>query len=112
MAVTSDRTIVLQNTGDIEYQQSFGAETNASGSADNNLVSLASGNNTITIPTGAVAVTIIKPALNTVQILAKGVNGDTGVKLNLLDPDSISLGTSATLVLNADNTVVVRLIFS
>ena len=112
MSVTSDRSINIQNTSDVEYQQTFEAASNASGSGQNQLVALSSGNNSITIPTSAVAVTIIKPSGNTVQLYAKGVSGDTGVKLHLTDPDSISLGTSAVLVLNAASTVTVRLIFS
>ena len=112
MSVTSDRTITIQFTGDVEFSQPFDAASSALGTGDNNVVSLSSGNNTITVPTNAVAVTIIKPSDNTVQIIAKGVNGDTGIRLHLTDPDSISLGTSPVLVLNAASSVMVRLIFS
>lgn len=112
MSVISDRSINIQDTGDVEYQQTFEAATNASGSGVNRLESLSSGNNSITIPTSAVAVTIIKPSGNIVQLFAKGVSGDTGVKLHLTQPDSISLGSSAVLVLNAASSVTVRLIFS
>lgn len=112
MSVTSNRSVLLTFTGDIEFSQTFDAETNATGSGQNQLIDLAIGNNTITVPTDAVAVTIIKPNLNTAQLLLKGVNGDTGVALNLLDPDSISLESVTSFVLNSDEIVTVRLIFS
>ena len=112
MAVTSDRDILIQLTGDVEFSDVFSSQTSIVSPGSIAPVELASGNNTITIPDDAIAVTIIKPAANTVQLIAKGVNGDTGIRLNLLDPDCISLGTTPTLVLNAASAVTVRLIFT
>jgi hypothetical protein len=112
MSVTSSRSVVVSNHGDVLYSQEFAAADSSAGSGQNQLVSLISGNNTITIPTGAVAVTITPLPLNTVQLIAKGVTGDTGVKLHLTDPSSIGLGVGATLVINAASTATIRLIFS
>lgn len=72
------------------------------------ITDLASGNNTITVPTGARAVLIVFPDTNTNTILLKGVNGDTGVSLaraswtflNLRDdtpPASFVLTTSGAI---------------
>lgn len=113
MTVTSNRSVTITWTGDVEYSQVFDASVNEDGSGNSYLVDLSSGNNSITIPSSAIAVTIIKPSDNTVALIAKGVNGDTGIILSLTDPDSFSLGDSATLVLNAASALTgLRLIFS
>ena len=112
MAVTSNRSIVITQAGDVEYTQEFEAAVNATGSGKNDLANLSSGNNTITIPTNAKAVTIIPPTGNTVALTLKGVAGDTGVGLHLTDPSSIAL-TSTTFVLNAASALTgLRLIYS
>lgn len=112
MSVTSDRSVAIQNTLDVEYQQSFAAQTNEDGSGINTLQELVSGNNTITVPDDAIAVTIIKPEDNEVVLKIKGVAGDTGITLNPIDPDSISLDGMTTFVINASDVVTVRLIFT
>lgn len=112
MSVTSNRKVVITFSSDVEFSQEFEAPTNSSGSGEVDSVVLASGNNTITPPTGAVAVTIIKPTGNAVALILKGVNGDTGIALSLLGPDSISLLAVTTFVINAASSVTVRLIYS
>lgn len=113
MSVTSNRSILLTNTGDIESSQSFAAEANATASGQNELAILVAGNNTIDVPDDAVAVTILMPADNEVQVTLKGANGDSGIDLNLLDPTSIGLGEGQSdFVLSAADDVTVRLIFS
>ena len=113
MSVTSNRTVTIQFSGDVEYAQEFESSPNASGSGQNQLTDLSSGNNSITIPTSAVAVTIIPPADNAVVLKIKGVNGDTGVIIHLTDPTSIGLGSGATLVIDAASSVTgLRLIWS
>lgn len=80
--------------------------------------SLASGNNTITKPDDAVAVTIKPPDSNIgddeVTITLKGVNGDTGIAIHPTAPTSIGLDSTVTsFVLNAsDDLDDVRLIWS
>jgi hypothetical protein len=77
-------------------------------------VNLTSGNNTINVPSGATGLTIVMPTANTVQVTLKGVNGDTGIPLNLTDPSSIGiLPTLTSLVLNAASALTgLRLIWS
>lgn len=114
MSITSQRSVIVQWTGDIEYAQQFDAASVSTGSGQNQLVNLASGNNSITIPANAVAVTIIPPAANTTAIAAKAINADSnGLLLHLTDPTTIGLGSGATLVLNAAASLSgVRLIWS
>lgn len=112
MSVTSNRTVTISWAGTIDYSQAFEASTVSTGSGQNQLVTLASGNNAITVPTNAIAVTILMPVTNTVQVTLKGVNGDTGIALNLLDPTSIGLQAVSAFVLSAASAVTVRLMYS
>lgn len=97
MAVTGNRSITVQFTGDITYAQVFAAAANATSPGENELQTLASGANTITPPTSTTkACLIIPPAGNAETITLKGVTGDTGVVLHKTDPTMISLNNSAT----------------
>jgi len=112
MAVVSNRQVLISWTGDVEYTQEFDAAVNNAGPGDNHLLNLSSGANTITVPTGTKAVTIIPPTGNTVVMTLKGIAGDTGIALQLTDPSSIAL-TSTTFVLNAASALTgLRLIYS
>lgn len=113
MSVASNRSVILSMTGDVEYTQQFDAVVNSAGSGQNQLVNLSSGANTITVPSGAVAVTIIPPAANAVAMTLKGVAGDTGIALSLLAPSSISLLSVSSFVINAASAITgVRFIYS
>lgn len=113
MATTADRRIALTFTGEIEYAQNFDAVQAITSPAVNELVVLTTGANTITVPTGSVAVTIIPPAGNTVALTLKGVSGDTGIALALASPTSIGLATGVVnFVINAASGVTVRFIYS
>jgi hypothetical protein len=117
MAVTATRTIALGFTGDVVGNEALAAATNAVSPGQIQIVTLASGNNTITVPTGGTtpkACSITKPSDNTTAITLKGVTGDTGIRLHDTDPDSISIDDSVTtFVLNAAAEIVgVRLYFS
>lgn len=112
MSVTSNRSISIEFTGDVEYTQEFDAAQVSTGSGQNQLVVLSSGNNTITVPSSAVGVTIVPPTGSVVALVLKGVNGDTGVALHPSDPSSIGLSGVLTFVLNAASAVTVRLIYS
>ncbi|HZJ67841.1 MAG TPA: hypothetical protein VFD36_30265 [Kofleriaceae bacterium] len=111
MSATSTRTISMAfSAGAITATPSAAAATNLnSPAAIAAPITLAPGDNTITVPTGGTvptAVTIVKPTGNTSTIKIKGAGADTGVKLHLTDPDSISLDpTQATFILNASTTV-------
>jgi hypothetical protein len=117
MAVTAQRIISIQTTGDIQIADTFEAEANASSPAQVEIRQLASGNNTITPPSSGCitkAVTIIPPAANATVITAKGVGGDTGIAIHVTDPTTIALNSStATFVLSAAGTINgVRLIWT
>lgn len=116
MAITSVRRIInrFSESTDIVNLLSVAEATNTTSPADIDVLTLASGANTITPPAGAKACTIIFPAGNTVLVTLKGVTGDTGVVLHPTDPSSIGLNSaSSTFVLTAALQLVgVRLIWS
>ena len=113
MAVTSNRSVLITFTGDVEYSQTFTADTNSSGSGQNQLINLSTGANTITVPADCVGVTIIPPANNTQTMLLKKVTGDTGINLALTAPCSLSLDTVSTFVITAGGSITgVRFIYS
>jgi hypothetical protein len=117
MSVASQRKINLIFEGDVDLNTDFNAGINPASPGGSVVVNLASGANTITVPTGGatvVAATIIPPAGNTIQITLKGVTGDTGVALHLTDPTSLGLAASqTTFCLTAANTITgVRILFS
>lgn len=110
MAVTSSRTGAVQYTGDVAAQIALAAVTNTNSPGDMDILSLTTGNNTITLPTGGstpAGAVIIPPPANAVLITLKGVNGDTGIILHKTDPSIITFDTTAasTFVLSAANVV-------
>ena len=116
MSVNSVRTISVQNTGDVAGVQTV-QSSNASAPGVIQLTSLASGDNTITVPTGGStpqAATVVFPSNNAVLVKLKGAGGDTGVKLHATAPTSIALdATQTTFILNAASAVTgVRIIWS
>ncbi len=65
-------------------------------------VILASGDNTITVPTGATAVLIQPPLANAIALTLKGAGGDTGILLHKIYPTLVSLSAGqTTLIINA-----------
>lgn len=105
MATTATRQVQIVFSEDVVGTQTYEAADNAASPGQSVLVTLASGANTITAPTGGSTVqgvTIIPPADNTVVLTLKGVSGDTGIPLHLTDPTSIALpSTVTTFVINA-----------
>jgi hypothetical protein len=118
MAVTSARSIVLQSSGDFVAANTYAAANNTASPCKVEIVTLASGANTVVLPSGGTtskAVTIVMPSSNsTVTITLKGVTGDTGVVLHKTDPTSIALNSPiTTFVLTASAELVgVTLIWS
>ena len=107
MAVTSDRVIGVTFTGDVNAPNlAYPAAQNAASPGAIVVANLAMGANTITVPSGAKAVTILPPSGNTVVLTLKGISGDTGIAIHLTDPTSLGLGTSVTsFVINAASAV-------
>jgi hypothetical protein len=117
MSVTSSRNIDINLTGDEISSFTSSAVANVASPGQMQVVTLASGANTITCPTGGTVptcCTILKPSGNATLITLKGVTGDTGVKLHLTDPDSVSLdSTMVSFCLTAAAQIVgVRLIWT
>lgn len=113
MAVTSNRSVTITFSGDVEFSQIFEADPSSSGSGNIVKQNLVNGANTITPPTNAIAVTIIPPEGNATSITLKGVTGDTGIVLHLTDPTSIGLGSASTFCLTAGSAITgIRLIYN
>jgi hypothetical protein len=117
MATTGTRSISLGFTGDVTASQTVQAASNASSAGANEIKTLASGDNTITVPTGGTvptAVTIIPPSGNTNLMKIKGSAGDTGVSLHKTDPSSIGLDSTVTsFIINASSSITgVRFIWT
>ena len=120
MATTSTRSTTLTFTGDVTATLVETAAANATSPGQVQIIaSLASGANTITVPTAVgfvpTAVTIIPPAANVVTITLKGITGDTGVALHLTDYTILALPTSVTsfvLTVGVAGIVGLRLIWS
>src|SRR3972149_336879 len=99
MAVTATRSVTITYSGDVIGTQIITAASNAASAGSVEIKTLASGANTITIPTGGTvptAVTIVPPTGNTNSITLKGVSGDTGITIHLTDPTTIALASSVT----------------
>lgn len=99
MAVTSNRKTTIVLTGDVTASHVISAAANTTSPGSIEIISLASGANTITVPTGGTvpkAVTIIPPTGNQDTLTLKGVTGDTGIALHLTDPFTLSLATTVT----------------
>ena len=116
MPTTSSRTTVITNTGDFLGTQYISAASNTDASGEQRLITLANGNNTITLPTNVVvrSITVIPPSGNTTAITLRGVAGDTGIRVHNTDPFTISFDTSVTtFVINVAAEVVdVRIVYT
>jgi hypothetical protein len=117
MSVASNRSTTITLTGDVTGTETISAAQNSASPGQIQIVTLASGANTITAPTGGstpTACTILPPSGNAVSITLKGVTGDTGIRLHNTDPSTIAVDSSvSTFVLTAGNTITgVRLYWS
>lgn len=118
MAVNATRKTTIVFTGDVVGTEVQEAAANAASPGMIEVKTLASGANTITVPTMAgfipTAVSIRPPTGNATSIILKGVTGDTGVRLHNTDPGSYPLDSSVTsFVLTAGASIVgVRFIWT
>lgn len=117
MPTASARTQTITFTGDFTATLSLPAGSNPASPGMSELKSLASGANTITIPTGGatcVSVTLIPPAGNTVVLTLKGIAGDSGIVLHPTDPTTIAIAPAvASFVLDASAALTgIRLVWS
>jgi hypothetical protein len=96
---TAARKVTIVYSGVVDGTQEIAAGTNTSSPAVVEIKTLASGPNTITVPTSGfvpTAATIVPPGDNETALTLKGVTGDTGVRLHDTDPTTIALDDSVT----------------
>jgi hypothetical protein len=104
MAKTSTTTIGVSVIGD-SVNETFtpAAIVNTAAPAGGPIsVALSSGDNTITVPSGAVSMMLIPPSTSTVVKKLKGIGGDTGFTVGPAALSMISLPTgTGTVLINA-----------
>ena len=119
MAVTSTTTVTVLFTQAVAANLSYAtlvSNTTSPGSVT--LHTLTTGANTITLPTGGstvVGALVLPPTGNTVLLKVKGVNGDTGIFLNKVNPTLLTFDTTqaATFIIDAASAVTgLRIIWS
>lgn len=99
MAATSTRSVIITYTGDTTGVETLSAASNTSSPGSVEIKTLASGANTITLPTGGstvVACTIVPPTANSTAITLKSVTGDTGIRIHNTDPTTVTFHTTET----------------
>ena len=99
MAVTATRTTTITYSVDTIGTQILSAASNASSPGSVEIKTLASGFNTITLPTGGstvVSCTIVPPAGNTTSLTLKSITGDTGIRLHNTDPSTVTFHSTET----------------
>lgn len=119
MAVTAVRTIAITFSGDIQATNSLPAAPNGVSPGSITIHTLAPGDNTIPLPGGGstpVGATIIPPSGNPNALTLKGVGGDTGIRINKVDPTVVTFDPTAlpaNIVINAASTTTgVRVIWT
>lgn len=120
MAVTSTRNIVVTYSAPVAASFQFPAASNPNAPGDMDILTLASGNNVITFPTGGAVVqgaTIIPPVGNTNALTLKGTTADVGVSIHKTDPTSIAFDTTVTtqtsiVIVAASTTTGVRIVWT
>lgn len=111
MSITAVVKNYIAFTGDQEIDLPFSSEELTNSPALQELVSLVSGNNAITVPDvdgfTLHGVAIVPPASNTVEPTLKGVNGDTGITLSVDKVSIVPFGAtpSASFVLSVTDDV-------
>lgn len=117
MSVTAVVTNYVKYSGDQENDQVFASGDLENSPAVQSLVTLAAGNNSISVPDVDDFVThglvIVPPSLNDEEITIKGIGADTGISLSASEASCIQFGTPpASIVLSVTNEVVgVKLIW-
>lgn len=114
MAKTSTTSLSVAVTGDgvaATYTPATAPMVNTAAPAGGPVdVTLAIGDTTIAVPTGAQGFVLVPPSASTVVKTLKGVGGDTGFAIALALPTMISLPASTTTILvNAASSEVVAI---
>ena len=99
MAVTATRAQTITYSVDVVGTETLSAASNTASPGAVELKTLASGFNTVTLPTGGstvVSCTIVPPAANTTSIILKSITGDTGIRIHNTDPTTVTFHTTET----------------
>ena len=115
-------TVAGNVTGAPTGSRTFGPLTITANSAVDatQVLSLSSGANTVTVPSGATACVILGPNATNPQpnprsgvvLTVKGVSGDTGIAVSNAYPTLLSWDSApATFVINASTTATVEIFF-
>lgn len=106
MANTGTINLTGDVTGPLTGSKSITATWSlAAAVADVQTVSLSSGDNTITVPTGTSFILFTPPVANTQVILVKGAAGDTGVQVSKVLPTVLTWDATGALILNASGSI-------
>lgn len=100
--ITLTGTVTGPSSGDKSIKASWSL---AAAVFDANTVSLASGDNSITVPTGTSFILFVPPTSNTEVIKVKGNAGDTGVQISKVLPTVLTWDATGSLILNAGGSV-------
>ena len=79
MATTGNVTITIDYVGDNNGHNALVAVPSLTSPAQVDVIDVTTGNVTVTIPTSATAVAILKPANGTTSIIIRGSVGDNGI---------------------------------
>jgi len=103
MSKTAQVATTISASGDgLTLSFTSPVQTNASSPAEHQPVTLSTGDNTITVPTGALGVLIVPVATSTVAKKIKTVGGDSGSPINAAYATFWALvASTATITINA-----------
>ena len=103
MSITADVTNYIKFSGDQESEVIYGSGLLADSPSLQELVTLAIGNNTITVPDvddfTVHGVALVPPAANDEQPTIKGASGDTGIALSASKVSLLQFGDTVPTVL-------------
>ena len=99
MAVAGTISVTGTLTGHPEGSRTVALEWDITAGLSAVTVGLASGANTITVPTGCTLVIIVPPTTNTETITLKGVTGDTGRQISKTKPTILAWETGSDFFL-------------
>lgn len=113
MSKASQVAITYSATGDgMTLTFATTAQENLASPGEQQPLLLATGDNTIAVPTGAKGVIVVPPSASVIVKKLKGIGGDTGFILRAASPSYLALPDStATILLNASAGETVSLVW-
>lgn len=113
MAITGDLTMtgVISGLTSGSRKELALSWSITAGVADIQTVALVTGDNTITIPTGATFMIVSPPSTATSVITVKGAGGDTGHKIAQAVSTPLTVDDQTTTILNVSANVTVEILF-